>query len=94
MADYACDFCNHEHDCPYAYDASFCTVDRIKAAKAVVDADFSAFHKHLMAQNEQLDDDQIDCLIGIMRTIQCDSEETLPEWANENDAQEETVCQS
>lgn len=86
MADCSCDFCNHEPDCPYAYDASDCSVNRIKAAKAVVNAEFSAFQERLAAQNENLDDDQIANLIGMLKTIRCDSEEPLPEWAYKNDA--------
>lgn len=94
MADCSCDFCNHEPDCPYAYDASDCSVNRIKAAKAVVDEGFLAFQKHLMEQNEKLDDDQIERLIGAMQTIVYDSKEPLPEWAYKNETQEETTCLS
>ena len=86
MADCSCDFCNHEPDCPYAYDASDCSVNRIKAAKAVVNAEFSAFQERLAAQNENLDDGQIANLIGMLKTIRCDSGEPLPEWAYKNDA--------
>ena len=86
MADCSCDFCNHEPDCPYAYDASDCSVNRVKAAKAVVNAEFSAFQERLAAQNENLDDDQIANLIGMLKTIRCDIEEPLPEWAYKNDA--------
>ena len=94
MADCSCDFCNHEPDCPYAYDASDCSVNRIKAAKVVVDEEFLTFQKRLKERNEKLDDDQIECLIGAMQTIVYTSQEPLPEWAYENKTQEETVCQS
>lgn len=83
MADYSCDFCTRDNQCPYAYDQLDCYVETIKAARAFVDDEFKAFLAKLEEKNEDMDDDNIDVLIRHMRNIVSDSEQPLPDWATQ-----------
>lgn len=83
MADYSCDFCVHDNQCPYAYDQLDCFVETIKSAKAIVDDEFETFLAKMVEKNEDICDDNLDVLIQNMRNIICDSKRPLPDWATQ-----------
>ena len=83
MADYSCDFCEHNNQCRYAYDQLDCLVETIKTARVIADDEFQAFLAKLIQKNEDLCDDNLGVLIRYMQNIVLDSNRTLPEWATQ-----------
>lgn len=80
MADCSCEWCEYDVICPYSYENSFCFVKTIKAARAVVDADFGALASKIEEKNKELCDDYLDVLVRNMRDIIRYSKEPLPDW--------------
>ena len=83
MADYDCEWCRHEYDCPYLGNSSYCYIETIKAAKVVVTPAFKEVYSEVSNENGIIGDERIDHLVRYMHEIISDSEQELPEWAME-----------
>lgn len=78
MSDCSCDWCERDAVCLYSYENSFCYVETIKAARAIVDTDFQALASKIEEKNKELCDDNIDVLVRNMRYIIHCSNDPLP----------------
>lgn len=85
MADYDCEYCPHEDECSWQYDGTICRVAQIKAAKTIVNDDYKNVFASILAKNEAICDERIECLLSLMREIMHDSLTDLPAWANTRD---------